>query len=77
MWHKSYEKPPDVPETENFGIEYEVQYRDFNGQINVIETEWLTDKTWNCHYPVIAWREINKIVPFAKDNIQDSDIDRE
>ena len=44
--------PPDITETEDFGVEYEVKYRLPNGKIETIETEWLWDKTWNIIYPV-------------------------
>ena len=58
--------PPDIPETEDFGVEYEVKYRLPNGKIEIIETEWLWDKTWNIIYPVIAWRNYNQIIEFRK-----------
>ncbi len=58
--------PPDIPETEDFGVEYEVKYRLPNGKIETIETEWLWDKTWNIIYPVIAWRNYNQIIEFRK-----------
>ena len=66
-WNKFPEtSPPDIPETENFGVEYEVKYRLPNGKIEIIETEWLWDKTWNIIYPVIAWRNYNQIIEFRK-----------
>ena len=46
--------PPDIPQDENFGIEYEVKYRLPDGTIKTDITEWLWDRTWNCIYPVIA-----------------------
>ena len=64
-WHKYPEiAPPDIPESENFGIEYDVKYKLPNGRIETTTTEWLYDKTWNCIYPVIAWKEHQVIIPF-------------
>lgn len=65
MWH-SYPKemPPAIPENENFGIEYEIQYKLPNGKIKTDITEWLWEKEWNCIYPVIKWKEYNPIIKF-------------
>ena len=67
--------PPDIPQDENFGIEYEVKYRLPDGTIKTDITEWLWDRTWNCIYPVIAWKEYDKIIHFAKEN--DTDLENE
>lgn len=70
-WIKCEDRlPPDIPEDEDFGIEYEIKYKLPNGKIEKMITEWLYDKTWNCFYPVISWREYNQIIPFpCKNNI--------
>lgn len=65
--------PPNIPGTEDFGVDYEVQYRLPNGQIETTVTEWLWEKEWNCIYPVVAWREENKIVEFPNNNIKSCD----
>lgn len=65
--------PPNIPESEDFGVDYEVKYRLPNGQIETTITEWLWEKEWNCIYPVIAWREENKIVEFPNNNIKSCD----
>ncbi len=55
MWNKFPDTiPPDIPEIENFGIDYEVKYALPNGKIETTITEWLWEKKWNCIYPVIA-----------------------
>ena len=42
MWHLyPNETPPDIPEDEYFGVEYEVRYRLPNGKVKVMITEWL------------------------------------
>lgn len=65
MWFKCEDRlPPDIPEDESFGVEYEIKYKLPNGKIEKTVTEWLYDKTWNCCYPVIAWRDYNKIIAF-------------
>lgn len=56
--------PPDIPDDEDFGIEYEVKYRLPNGKIEITETEWLWEKKWNLIYPVVAWRECQLVIPF-------------
>ena len=67
MWYKFPEVvPPDIPESEDFGVEYEVKYQLPNGVIESTVTEWLWERTWNCIYPVIAWREYNPVVSFDK-----------
>ena len=65
-WNNFPEISPNIPEAEDFGVEYEVKYRLPNGKIETIETEWLWDKTWNIIYPVIAWRNYNQIIEFRK-----------
>lgn len=65
--------PPEIPESEDFGVDYEVKYRLPNGQIETTTTEWLWEKEWNCIYPVVAWREENKIVEFPNSNIESCD----
>ena len=62
--------PPEISESEDFGVDYEVKYRLPNGQIETTITEWLWEKEWNCIYPVVAWREENKIVEFSYNNIE-------
>lgn len=47
MWNKFPNTPPDIPETENFGIDYEVKYKLPNGKIETTITEWLWEKKWN------------------------------
>ena len=65
MWNKFPETmPPDIPKTENFGIDYEVKYKLPNGKIKTTISEWLWEKKWNCIYPVIALREYSPIIPF-------------
>lgn len=64
MWNKFPNTPPNIPETEDFGIDYEVKYNLPNGKIETTITEWLWEKKWNCIYPVIAWREYSPIIPF-------------
>ena len=59
-------KPADIPETEDFGIEYEVKYKTPNGEIKTMITEWLWKREWNCIYPVIAWKQHNSIISFAE-----------
>lgn len=44
MWNKFPNTPPDIPETENFGIDYEVKYKLPNGKIETTITEWLWEK---------------------------------
>ena len=67
MWHLyPNEIPPDIPEDEDFGVEYEVRYRLPNGKIKTMITEWLWEKQWNCIYPVIQWRSYNPIIKFQK-----------
>ncbi len=67
MWIKCKDKlPPDIPENEDFGVEYEVRYILPNGKVETMITEWLWEKKWNCIYPVIAWREYNSIIRFPK-----------
>jgi len=67
MWHKFPEVvPSDIPESEDFGVEYEVKYQLPNGVIESTVTEWLWERAWNCIYPVIAWREYNPVVSFDK-----------
>ena len=52
MWNKFPDTiPPNIPETENFGIDYEVKYVLPNGKIETTITEWLWEKKWNCIYP--------------------------
>ena len=63
------EIPPDIPDNEDFGIEYRVKIILPNGQTFITETEWLWEKEWNCIYNVIAWQKINKIIPFKNKNI--------
>lgn len=58
--------PPDVPQNETFGMDYEVKFRLPNGATNTTITEWLYEKQWNCIYPVIAWRKYNAVIPFQK-----------
>ena len=54
MWHLyPNETPPDIPEDEDFGVEYEVRYRLPNGKVKTMITEWLWERQWNCIYPVI------------------------
>lgn len=66
MWNKYPNiTPPDIPETEDFGVEYEVKYKLPNGCVKSTITEWLWEKQWNCRYPVIAWRECKTIIPFS------------
>ena len=70
--------PPEISESEDFGVDYEVKYRLPNGQIETTITEWLWEKEWNCIYPVVAWREESKIVEFPNSNIEScDDIDNE
>ena len=65
MWHLyPNEIPPDIPEYEDFGVEYEVRYRLPNGKIKTTITEWLWERQWNCIYPVIQWRSYNPIIKF-------------
>lgn len=65
MWNKFPDiMPPEIPETEDFGVNYEVKYKSPNGKIETTVTEWLWEKEWNCVYPVIAWREYSPIIPF-------------
>ena len=46
MWHLyPNETPPDIPEDEDFGVEYEVRYRLPNGKVKTMITEWLWGKT--------------------------------
>lgn len=62
-WHRYPDDvPPDVPSSKHFGVDYEVKYLrtdiDSDPQLTQMTvSEWLPDKTWNCIYPVIAWRE--------------------
>ena len=49
--------PPDVPEEEDFGVEYVIQYLLPNGKTQTTIAEWLPEKSWNCIYPVLAWHE--------------------
>ena len=45
MWHKYPDEiPPDIPESEDFGVEYEVRYQLPNGTIRTMITEWLWEK---------------------------------
>ncbi|MFR4368944.1 MAG: hypothetical protein ACLT4F_09205 [Clostridia bacterium] len=44
MWNKFPNTPPDIPETEDFGIDYEVKYKLPNGKIETTITEWLLEK---------------------------------
>lgn len=44
MWNKFPNTPPDIPETEDFGIDYEVKYKLPNGKIETTITEWLWEK---------------------------------
>lgn len=72
--------PPDVPKSEDFGIDYEIKYRLPNGTIATTTTEWLVERKWNLRYPyeVIAWREENKIIQFpGKNQEPDEEIERE
>ena len=71
MWIKCEDRlPPDIPEDEDFGVEYEIKYVLPNGKIEKTITEWLYERIWNCRYTVIARREYNKIIPFScKNNI--------
>lgn len=64
-WIKCTEQlPEDIPENESFGVEYEILYLDDTKTKCTAVTEWLWDRTWNWEYPVIAWREINIVIPF-------------
>ena len=66
MWNKYPNiTPPDIPETEDFGVEYEVKYKLPNGCVKSTITEWLWENQCNCIYPVIAWRECKTIIPFS------------
>ncbi len=66
MWVKCRDKlPPDIPDSEDFGVEYEVRYVLPNGKVETTITEWLWERKWNCIYPVIAWREYNPIIQFS------------
>ena len=49
--------PPDVPEEDDFGVEYVIQYLLPNGKTQTTIAEWLPEKSWNCIYPVLAWHE--------------------
>lgn len=60
--------PDDIPDDESFGVDYEVKYIDTDGKIKKMETEWLWSREWNSKCPVIAWRPINKIIPFPIKN---------
>lgn len=43
MWNKFPDvMPPDNPDTEDFGVEYEVKYTLPNGKIENTITEWLS-----------------------------------
>lgn len=65
MWNKyPNEIPANIPDDEDFGVEYEVRYRLPNGSIETTITEWLWEQKWNCIYPVIQWREYNPIISF-------------
>ena len=45
MWHLyPNETPPDIPEDEDFGVEYEVRYRLPNGKVKTMITEWLWER---------------------------------
>lgn len=44
MWNKFPNTPPNIPETEDFGIDYEVKYNLPNGKIETTITEWLWEK---------------------------------
>ena len=67
MWHLyPNETPPDIPEDEDFGVEYEVRYRLPNGKVKTMITEWLWERQWNCIYPVIQWRNYNPIIKLPK-----------
>ena len=54
--------PPDIPENEDFGVEYEILYKLPTGETEMTITEWLWEKKWNCIYPVVAWRVYNNII---------------
>lgn len=41
MWNKFPNTPPNIPETEDFGIDYEIKYKLPNGKIETTITEWL------------------------------------
>lgn len=58
--------PPPIPDEDDFGIEYEIEYRLPNGKTEKTITEWLYDNTWNCIYPVIRWKEVQKVIPFKR-----------
>lgn len=69
MWNKFPDvMPPDNPNTENFGVEYEVKYILPNRKIENTITEWLWTNEWNLIYPVIEWKEYRKILPFNNPN---------
>ena len=65
VWHDALkESPPDIPEDEDFGVEYEIMYRLPNGELVMTIVEWLWEKQWNCKYPVVKWREYNPVIEF-------------
>lgn len=65
MWYKYPDiTPPDNPDSEDFGVDYEVKCRLPNGKIEITTAEWLWTNEWNIIYPVIAWKEYKQIIPF-------------
>ena len=76
-WHKATENPPDIPEDENFGVDYQVKcFNPESGAVETFETEWLWEKEWNCIYPIIAWRETaDNIIEFPANSCEDIERD--
>ena len=69
MWNKFPDlTPPDNPDSENFGTDYDVKYRLPNGKIEITTTEWLCSNEWNIIYPVTAWKGHKQILPFVHRN---------
>ena len=66
-WIKCQDKlPPDIPEDNDFGVEYEIKYISESGEVKTAITEWLWEREWNWILPVIAWREYIPVVDFGE-----------
>lgn len=67
-WIKCTDRlPPDCPVEDEFETEYEIKYLQTDGLVGIDVTEWREERSWNCMYPVIAWREYRVIIPFDRD----------
>ena len=63
-WNKYPETTPPNVNSVADEIDYEIKCLFPDGKVRIITTEWSYEKSFNCRYPVLAWREENKIIQF-------------